>query len=141
MSLDNLETELTEDSMFRFRGRPDVSFLPHVDQRLVETTGFSFIQRAFFQLRDESVFVMVFMLNGELIDYHSVFTTFVANYGEPSSLSPREAVWENDTVRISIERPLTVRYIDLGVFNEIVQQSAEERAAEVSDRAVFLSNF
>ena len=52
MGLDALKDELIKDELFQFRGDRDVSFLPAREQSLVETTGLSFIKRAFFQLRD-----------------------------------------------------------------------------------------
>ncbi|MCL2412151.1 MAG: hypothetical protein FWC97_10975, partial [Treponema sp.] len=50
MYLDDLKERLLEDRYFNFRGARDVSFLPIREQSLVETTGSSFIRRAFFQL-------------------------------------------------------------------------------------------
>ncbi len=112
MSLDDLKTALINDELFNFRGDRDVSFLPAREQSLVETTGSSFIKRAFFQLRDGTVFIMSFSLNTDIMDHYSVFTQFVEKYGEPSYLDPKEAVWESGETRIAVERPLTVKYID-----------------------------
>ncbi|MDR3248584.1 MAG: hypothetical protein LBT39_07345, partial [Treponema sp.] len=50
MDLEALKAALNDDSLFNFRGDRDVSFLLSPQQSLVETTGFSFIKRAFFQL-------------------------------------------------------------------------------------------
>ena len=60
MSLDALKDALTADRLFEFRGDRDVSFLPAKEENLVETTGLSFIRRAFFQLRSGAVFIMAF---------------------------------------------------------------------------------
>ena len=76
MSLNDLKANLAKDPMFSFRGDRDVSFLPARQQSLVETTGISFIRRAFFQLRDGEVFIMAFSLNTEIMDHYSVFTQF-----------------------------------------------------------------
>ena len=59
MSLDDLKTALLEDSLFNFRGDRDVSFLPVREESLVETSGSSFIRRAFFQLRDGALFIKI----------------------------------------------------------------------------------
>ena len=141
MDLDSLKEALTNDELFRYRGDRDVSFLPATNQNLVETTGFSFIRRAFFQVRSNQVFVMAFMLNTTLIDYFSVFTTFVNKYGEPNFLDPRQAVWENEQTRISIERPLTIKYIDMNIFNELINESRANASREVRLREDFLSEF
>jgi hypothetical protein len=141
MSLDDLKANLTNDNYFTFRGDRDVSFLPVRNQSLVETTGASFIKRAFFQLRDEAVFIMAFSLNTEIIDHYSVFTQLVEKYGQPSYLDPSTAVWETDETRISIERPLTVKYIDKKVFTDIINESGLIESGQVKLRQDFLNDF
>ena len=141
MSLDGLKTALIADGIFAFRGDRDVSFLPIREETLVETTGSSFIRRAHFQLTDERVYLMSFDLNTRIIDHFSVFTAFVRRYGEPVSLSPSEAVWESENTRVSIERPLTVKYLDIMVFDELVEESRLQQSREIFAREEFLGEF
>ena len=140
-SLDDLKTALTRDGYFHFRGDRDVSFLPAREQTLVETTGLSYIRRAFFQLSDGAVFIMAFSLDTRIMDHYSVFTSFVKKYGEPITLSPGEAVWETDETRVSIERPLTVKYIDKTVFNRLIEESQTRERLELFSREEFLGDF
>ena len=141
MSLDDLKTNLLRDNFFNFKGDRDVSFLPAREQSLVETTGSSFITRAFFQLRDAQVFIMSFSLNTSIIDHYSIFMQFTNNYGNPSYLDPSVAVWETETTRIAIERPLTVKYIDKAVFNDILDESGLIESNQVRLRQEFLNEF
>jgi hypothetical protein len=141
MGLDDLKTALQKDGLFYFRGDRDVSLLPVREQTLVETTGLSFIRRAFFQLESGNVFIMAFSLDTRLVDHYSVFTSFVKKYGEPDALSPSETVWENEETRVSIERPLTVKYIDKTVFNRLIAESRELRSNELFARQEFLNDF
>jgi hypothetical protein len=141
MSIDELKTNLTADTYFVFRGDRDVSFLPVTKQNLVESEGRQFIKRAFFQLKDEKIFIMSFTLNTELIDHYSVYTAFVKKYGEPLYLNPKEAVWENGTTRISIERPLSIKYIDRTVFDTLVDSSNTRRAEFSEIKEEFLNDF
>ena len=141
MSLDELKESLLRDGYFHFRGDRDVSFLPAREQSLVETTGSSFIRRAFFQLRDGEVFIMAFTLNTEIIDHYSVFTQFTDKYGQPSYLDPQVAVWETEETRVAIERPLTVKYIDRVVFNDIINESGLIESGHVRLRQDFLNEF
>jgi hypothetical protein len=141
MELDGLKDALQKDSLFNFRGDRDVSFLPAREQSLVETSGSSFVRRAFFQLRDGSVFIMVFSLNTAIVDHYSIFTRFVEKYGQPSYLDPKETVWETDDTRIAIERPLTVKYIDKKVFNDIVNESSLIESGQVQMRQEFVDAF
>jgi hypothetical protein len=132
---------LIRDGLFEFRGDRDVSFLPSREQSLIETTGLSFIRRAFFQLREGKLFIMAFTLESALIDHYSVFTAFTKKYGEPLSLNPRESVWENEETRIAIERPLTIKYIDKRVFDEIIGESRTQESRELFLRQEFLDGF
>ena len=141
MSLENLKDELIKDNLFNFRGDRDVSFIPIREESLVETTGSTFIRRAFFQLRDGGLFIMAFSLNTRMIDHYSVFTDLVEKYGQPSYLDPKEAVWENDETRIALERPLTVKYIDKTVFNELINESNLIQSRRIKDRQDFLDEF
>jgi hypothetical protein len=141
MSLDDLKAGLKKDELFNFRGDRDVSFLPAREQSLVETTGRSFIRRAFFQLRDGEVFIMAFSLNTTLVDHYSIFTNLVTKYGEPSFLDPKKAVWETENTLVSLERPLTVKYIDKLTFNDIIDEASLIEGQEVKNRREFIDEF
>jgi len=141
MGLDELKAALAQDSMFNFRGDRDVSFLPTREESLVETSGSSFIKRAFFQLRDGALFIMAYTLNTGMVDHYSIFTDLVEKYGQPSYLDPKVAVWESDDIRVSIERPLTVKYIDKKVFDDIINESALIQSKRVQQRQEFLDEF
>ncbi|MCL2608757.1 MAG: hypothetical protein FWD94_02495 [Treponema sp.] len=141
MSLDGLKDALLEDALFAFRGDRDVSFIPVREESLVETTGSSFVRRAFFQLRDGGLFIISLSMNTALVDYHSMFVTFTGRYGDPILLNPRESVWDDGTTRISLERPLTVRYIDRAVFDDIVNESLLVDSRRVQEKQEFLDEF
>lgn len=141
MSLEMLKNSLLNDNLFYFRGDRDVSFLPAREQTLIETSGPSFIRRAFFQLRDGELFIMAFTLNSTLVDHYSMFTNLSQKYGKPSYLDPKEAVWENEETRISLERPLTVKYIDKNVFNDIINESTLIESRHVQQKQDFLNEF
>ena len=141
MSLDELTGALAGDGLFRFRGDRDVSFLPVRQETLVETDGTSFIRRAHFQLAEGEVFIMSFTMDTRFIDHFSIFTTFVQRYGEPIILNPSEAVWQDNYTRVSIERPLTVKYVDRVVFERLREESGALRAWQTLLREEFLDQF
>jgi hypothetical protein len=141
MNLDDLKTALSEDAEFVFRGDRDVSFLPDSNQNLVDSAGRGMIKRAFFQIKDDAVFVMTFEMNTEKIDHYSVFTTFSTKYGAPSALDPRQSEWEDVETRVYIERPLTVKYIDKTTFDGIVSESRAAESSALILREEFLQDF
>ena len=140
-SLEDLKKALAKDGLFSFRGDRDVSFVPVREETLVETTGLSYIRRAYFQLHGGAVFIMAFSLDTRFMDHYSVFTSFVKKYGQPRILSPTESVWETDDTRVSIERPLTVKYIDRKVFDRLVEESKTSERLELFAREEFLNDF
>ncbi|MHC6202497.1 hypothetical protein ACYULU_04795 [Breznakiellaceae bacterium SP9] len=141
LSLDALKQALNDDSSFRFRGDRDISFLSNKAESLVETSGTGFIKRAFFQLRDGTVYIMAFSLDTVQIDHYSVFNGLVKKYGPPQFLDPQQAVWEAGTTRIALERPLTVKYIDTAVFGAGIQQSRARPSDHVRLREDFINEF
>ncbi|MDR1362736.1 MAG: hypothetical protein LBJ35_01620 [Spirochaetaceae bacterium] len=141
MNLEDLKAALKADPAFVFRGDRDVSFLPNSNQNLVDSAGSNFIKRAFFQIKDDSVFVMTFEMDTEKVDHYSVFTTFSNKYGGPLLLDPRQSEWEDGETRIYIERPLTVKYIDKGVFDSIVSESRLAESSTVLQKQEFLNDF
>jgi len=84
---------------------------------------------------------MAFSLNTDIIDHYSVFTQLVEKYGQPNYLDPSSAVWETDSTRIAVERPLTVKYIDKAVFNDIISESGLIESGQVKLRQDFLNDF
>ncbi len=139
--IDTVKTELKNDPVFGYRGERDLSLLPTKNRSLIQTAGSFFIARAWFQFYNESLYTMIFKLNTDAIDYYSIYSQFCKKYGEPTSLNPSRAIWENETVRLVIERPLIVKYIDLTVFNELLNKSGTEKAASEKNRKNFIESF
>ena len=84
---------------------------------------------------------MAFTMNTELVDHYSIFTVFVQKYGEQDILDPKQAVWESANTRIAIERPLTVKYMDMQVFNELLDRAQTKESQDMQIREDFLHDF
>lgn len=141
MSMDEVKAVLASDGIFVYRGEPDVSLLPRPDESLIEVSGLSFVRRAFFQFYEGKLFVMIFALNEKEMDHYSVFTSLSTKYGKPDSLSPSESVWVDDATRMSVERPLAVKYIDMAVFDALKAKGQAQKSYEEILRADFLGGF
>lgn len=141
MSMDEVQAALAADGIFVYRGAPDVSLLPRPDESLIEVAGMSFVRRAFFQFYEGKLFVMIFALNEKEMDHYSVFTSLSTKYGKPDSLSPSESVWVDEATRMSVERPLAVKYIDMAVFDELKAKGQAQKSYEEILRADFLGGF
>ncbi len=141
MSMDEVKAVLSSDGLFSYRGDADVSLLPRPEESLIEVSGLSFVRRAFFQFHSGKLFVMIFLLNEKEIDHYSVFTSLSGKYGKPDSLSPSESVWSDAATRLSVERPLAVKYMDMAVFDALKAAGAAEISMEELLRSDFLGGF
>jgi hypothetical protein len=141
MSMDEVKEALKADGLFNYRGDPDVSLLPRANESLIEVAGLSYIRRAFFQFHEDRLFVMIVAINESRMDHYSVFTTLNTRYGKPQSLSPAETIWDDGVTRLSVERPLAVKYIDLEIFNSLREAGRAEQSWEELLRIDFLDGF
>ena len=138
-SLAEAKDLLTLDPYFAYRGDPDVSFLPVREIPLIDTAGRGFVSRGLFQFLDDQLYVITLELSGTL-DYFSVYTSLVEQYGEPVELSPAGARWEDGTTRLSLERPLVVKYIDIATFDALVEEGEVQEALDAVARDLFLQD-
>lgn len=141
MSRAEVQDLLTADDLFFYRGEPDVSLLPRPNEILLEVSGLEYVKRAFFQFHEDRLFIMIFSMNERKIDHYSIFTSLSAKYGKPDSLSPAESIWQDEQTRVSLERPLAVKYIDQTIFSQLqAEGEALENFAEIL-RQDFLNDF
>ena len=141
MGLDDVKKALKADPLFLYRGDPDVSFLPRTHQYLIECAGATFLRRAYFQFSDSRLYIMILLLDPQRLDHYSMFSALSAKYGPPASLSPQETVWQNDSVRFSLERPLTVKYIDRKVFGANLEAGKAPNDLDQLSREKFIEQF
>jgi hypothetical protein len=141
MELEQVKRLLIADPLFDYRGDPDISFLPQPPQTLIETSGSSFITRAYFQFHEDRLYIIILSLDPDRLDYYTLYSTLSEKYGEPTSLDPTEAVWVFEEVRLSLERPLNVKYIDRAVFEALKEEGqVQEDLWEIS-KENFLEQF
>ncbi len=141
MELEQVKQLLIEDPLFDYRGDPDISFLPLPPQTLIETSGSSFIRRAYFQFDQDLLYIIILSMDPDRLDYYTLYSTLSGKYGQPTSLDPTEAVWQFDGLRLSLERPLSVKYIDSTVFEALKEEGqVQEDLWEIS-KDNFLQQF
>jgi hypothetical protein len=117
-----------------------VSLLPVPNRTLIETSGavYSFFDRCFFQFYEEKLYIITINLDREKTDHYAIFSSLCAKYGDPASLSPEKSVWQNDAVIMTLERPLTLKYVDVAVFRSLLDESAVGASADEFTRTQFL---
>lgn len=123
MSLEEVKEVLKTEPVFGYRGERDVSMIPNPDRTLIETFGTGYIKKAWFQFSGDKLYIMTVVLDNSKIDYYSMYQSLTKKYGEPESLSPRKAQWNSDTVQLSLEKPLSVKYIDSVIYDSLLKES------------------
>jgi hypothetical protein len=141
LEIEEVKRRLEADSNFLFRGDPDVSMLASPNESLIETKGSTYIARGYFQFHERKLYTIILELDRSRIDHYAMYTTFVERYGEPDSLDPTESVWEFDGIRLSLERPLRVKYIDTAVFDRIIEEQNRLESLQILSRDRFLDQF
>ena len=143
MSLEETKENLLKEPDFGFHGERDVSLIPGSSKTLIETDaerglGSNFLTRCWFQFHYDELYIITININPEKMDYYSIFTRLTQKYGDPSSFSPQAATWKNDEVTMSLEKPLTLKYIDNKIFSETQKYSNIQPSPTEVTREMFL---
>lgn len=143
MSLDETKDALLKDASFGYHGDRDVSLIPETNKILIETDansghGSIFLERCWFQFYDDELFIITININTQKMDYYSVFTKLTEKYGKPDTFSPQSATWKNENITMSLEKPLTLKYIDNDILKNTQNYSNIEESPEEQTRDMFL---
>ncbi|MBP3708801.1 MAG: hypothetical protein J6I73_00110 [Treponema sp.] len=143
MTLDEVKEKLKKNSEFGYHGDRDVSLLPGENRVLIETDTAaghvnSFLERCYFQFYNEKLYIIIINVNRERMDHYSIFSTLCEKYGNPSSLSPEKSEWRTDSITMTLERPLALKYVDNNVFGEVNAASLVPLSGTEMTREMFL---
>ena len=141
MSLHDLKSALKNNSFFVYSGEPDVTMLARPNTNLIDVPGITYFSRGVFQVVDDKLYSITLELNPDQLDYFAMYTTLTKKYGEPTALDPSSARWESATVRLSLEKPVTVKYIDMAAFLKLQKDGRAGQALQVLARDKFLEKF
>jgi len=141
MDIDDVKEKLKDNSYFNYRGDPDVSMLMTRNQQLIECSGFSFIERGYFQFYEGKLFILTLVLNTERIDFYTMHTNFEEKYNKPTRIDPKGAYWENSEINLYLEKPLSVKYMDRKVLDKLASErkEVEDRSGKIKEE--FLNLF
>ncbi|MDA3956992.1 hypothetical protein [Oceanispirochaeta sp.] len=141
MTFDETKEKLLVESRFDFRGDPDVSIQKEGTQALISSKGQSFIDQGFFQFHEKRLYLIILQLDRTKIDFFSIQKSMISKYGPPRELSPEGMYWSNDKIKVSLEYPLTVKYLDLEVFNTFLDENIRLKSFQEVARSEFLEDF
>jgi len=143
MSVDEVKNALKKNSEFGYNGDRDVSLLPGENRILIETDAdaghmYAYLERCWFQFYKDKLYIITITLNTERIDHYSVFSALCKKYGNPEMLSPEKSTWKNGSVTMSLENPLSLKYVDNKTFDAIRDQALVGPSGREMSRNEFL---
>ena len=143
MSFEQVKKALRDNLDFGYRGDRDVSLLPGENRMLIETdastyAGFSYLERCWFQFYEDKLYIITINIDREKMDHYSIFDALCKKYGNPDSVSPEKSVWKNKRVTMSLERPLTLKYVDQERFDSLQKKSKVNPTGTEVTREMFL---
>ncbi|MBE6349242.1 MAG: hypothetical protein E7062_00610 [Spirochaetaceae bacterium] len=141
MSFDEVEAILQKDFLFGYRGQRDISLLPTDNRLLIETKGNSFLSQCSFQFYEDKLYTIILTCNPQKMDYYSLYQTMSDKYGQENYLDTEKIVWENESVIISLERPVSMKYVDKKVFEGLKKSEEVQKTGEEILRKQFLESF
>jgi hypothetical protein len=141
MNSEKVKKLLKEDSWFNYSGEPDITMLERPGGSLIDAGGSLFIKRGLFQFEEDKLIAITLELNPETVDWYTVYTSLENKYGEPVDMSPERVWWEDKKTRLSLERPLTVKYLDMEYFNKVEQDKNDRQSWRENARKEFLDEF
>ena len=104
-----------------------MSLLPGENRMLIETSSDGYLERCWFQFYEDKLYTIILNFNPEKMDFYSIFNRLLSKYGEPENLSPEIVRWQDERVLLSLERPISVQYIDREVFDKLADMSRVEQ--------------
>ena len=133
MPLEQVKTALITESRFDYRGEPDVSLQDFGSRYLISTKGRGFIDEGFFQFNEDKLYLIILTFDLEQMDFYTMQQDLSEKYGTPDDLSPRGMTWENEDTILTLEYPLTLKYLDKKTFEGFLADAqAREGFKEIS---------
>ncbi len=141
MPLEQVKTALIAESRFDYRGEPDVSLQDFGSRYLISAKGRGFIDEGFFQFNEEQLYLIILTFDLEQMDFFTMQQDLTRKYGTPDDLSPRGMTWENETVILTLEYPLTLKYLDRKTFEGFLEDARTREGFKEISREEFLKDF
>lgn len=143
MTLEQTKTALKNNPDFCYHGDRDVSLLPGENRVLIETNAdlgynISFLERCWFQFYNNKLYIITININKEKMDHFTIFDSLCKKYGNPLSVSPDKSTWKNSTTTMTLERPLTLKYVDQKVFDDLTKESLITPSGSEMTQEMFL---
>lgn len=124
------EFNLKKEEILNMRLQPDTD--------IISTEGLSFINYAYFHFYKDELYQIFFLLSEEKIGYYHLLKRLTERFGQPITFSPKKASWSNNKVQIIIEKPCSIKYILVPVWNGLITKDQTSDTVLEKQREKFI---
>lgn len=110
------------------------------DTEIITVKGYGFINTGYFHFNKDKLFQIFLKFDEKKIDYYALLKNNTLKFGSPKRFEPGRAIWENSEINIVIEKPSSIKYIYLPVWNELIKQNDVTNDVNLEMRNKFLEN-
>lgn len=110
------------------------------DKQIITSEGYGYILIGYFHFSENSLYQIFIKVDHNKVGYYNLLKNFTEKYGDPTEFEPKRATWENDKVRLIIEKPGTLRYILLPVWNQLLKSDLSDQKIIEKNRQRFIDN-
>ncbi|MCG8569387.1 MAG: hypothetical protein MJB14_04540 [Spirochaetes bacterium] len=119
--------------------KKDVIVMRHQpDQQIITVEGKGYIEIGYFHFYEDQLYQIFLVINSEKIGYYSLLKRLTDKFASPKTLDPLSAQWENETVKIEIEKPCTIKYYYLPIWNQLLNSDLSDRKIDQKSRENFV---
>jgi hypothetical protein len=146
MSMDEVKETIKDDSLLKNVREEVLSVGIEPDKEILTVYGDrrngGYVEKAYFQFNEDKLFYIYLELSQKKVGYYSLLKSMTDKYGNATNLEPKKASWENDSVRIQIEKPCVLKYVDVKTWDSLSSMEAdmEARKIEKIEREKFLED-
>ncbi len=140
MNIENVKEELRASKEFVYF-EESVSFLPFSEFPIISCDGAKFIDNAVFQFYEDKLYSITIFMDRRNIDFFTMFIKLTESYGKHTFLNPRIIEWKIKKQMITLEKPVVVKFLDLTVHNQLLQESSVQDSKIKQRKNEFLENF
>lgn len=146
MSMDEVKSTIKDDNLLQNVREEILSLRIEPDKQILTVYGDrkngGYVEKAYFHFNDNKLFHIYLQLSSTKVGYYSLLKRMTEKYGNASNLKPEKANWENDSVRIQIEKPCILKYTDVKTWNSLssTEEEMEARKNEKIQREKFLED-
>lgn len=140
MSKDQVSGLLKKSVDFDAQREEVLSIRLEPDSEIISAKGRGYINRAYFHFSKGVLFQIFMLFDHKKIDYYSLLKNNTKKYGNPQNFDPESSSWENKEIKIVIEKPSSIKYLFLPIWNDLIKKDSSPDDLNLEMRNKFIDN-